>query len=91
MNKLGVVFLYIGLSQEWLTAKVKPTGYETVQERKPFIRLIANLYFDSSNILLFYYYIPRLVEYLMTCFFKYYILLEYSPLLVPDYYPLEIV
>ena len=48
---LGVVFLYINLSQEWPAAKVKPTSYQTVQDRKLFIRLSANFYCNSSNIL----------------------------------------
>ena len=39
---LGVVVLYIGLSQEWPAANVKTTGYQTVKDRKLFTRLSAN-------------------------------------------------
>ena len=47
---LGVVFLYIGLSEELPAAKVKPTGYQTVKDRKLFTRYSENFYFDSCNI-----------------------------------------
>ena len=66
----GVVFLYIGQSQEWPAAKVEPTGDQTVLNRKLITSLSANFYFDSSNILFLDPDIHGWVEYQMTRLLK---------------------
>ena len=67
---LGVVVLYIRLSQEWPAAKVKPTGEQTILDWNFFTSLSANFYCDCSNILFFDSDIQWWVEYPMTCLLK---------------------
>ena len=70
MILLNVVFLYIRLRQDSPAAKVKPTGYQFLLDRKLFSSLNAHFYCDSINIFFFDFDIQWWVEYPMTCCLK---------------------